>query len=66
MAEVNDRYSLAARTIHWLTVLMVFAMVPAGLTMIRIGGGPLQNQLFDFHRSVGVVLMVLTLIWLAY
>ncbi len=66
MSEVVGRYSVVARAFHWLTVLLVFAMVPAGLTMIRIKGGDLQNQLFDFHRSVGVVLMALTLIRLAY
>jgi len=66
MADVNERYSLIARSIHWLTALMVLTMVPAGLIMIRIDGGALQNQLFDFHRSVGIVLMILTLLRLAY
>jgi cytochrome b561 len=66
MQEVNERYGLIARLIHWLTAVLVLTMVPAGLTMIRIDSGPLQNQLFDFHRSVGVALMVLTLIRLAY
>jgi cytochrome b561 len=66
MADVTGRYSLIARAIHWITALLVLTMVPAGLTMIRIGGGPLQNQLFDFHRSVGVTLMFLTVIRLAY
>lgn len=66
MAEVNERYSLVARSIHWLTALMVLTMVPAGLVMIRIEGGALQNQLFDFHRSVGIVLMILTVFRLAY
>lgn len=65
MAEVQ-RYSLVARGVHWITAFMVFAMVPAGIIMIRIGGGPLQNWLFDFHRSMGVVLMILTLARLAY
>jgi len=66
MTERNERYSLVARSIHWLTVLLVLTMVPAGLVMIRISGGPLQNQLFDYHRSVGVVLMILTVIRLVY
>lgn len=60
------RYSLVARVLHWTTVLLVLAMVPAGIAMTRIGGGSLQNWLFDFHRSVGVVLMMLTLVRLAY
>ena len=66
MSESSGRYSLFARSIHWLTAFLVLTMVPAGLIMIRIGGGPLQNQLFDFHRSVGVVLMALTVIRLIY
>lgn len=66
MANVEGRYSLVARAIHWLTAIMVLTMVPAGLIMIRIDGGQLQNQLFDYHRSVGVVLMILTVIRLAY
>lgn len=66
MADRDGRYGLTARIIHWLTAILVLAMVPAGLTMIRIDSGPLQNQLFDFHRSVGVVLMVLTVIRLGY
>lgn len=66
MAAVEGRYSLIARAIHWLTALLVLTMVPAGLIMIRIDGGQLQNQLFDYHRSVGVVLMILTVVRLAY
>ncbi|WP_269584004.1 cytochrome b [Roseibium sp. Sym1] len=66
MANAVERYSLIARSIHWLTALMVLTMVPAGLVMIRIEGGALQNQLFDFHRSVGIVLMLLTVLRLAY
>ncbi|ASP35823.1 MULTISPECIES: cytochrome b [Stappiaceae] len=66
MARSEERYSLVARAIHWLTALMVLTMVPAGLVMIRIDGGALQNQLFDFHRSVGIVLMILTVFRLAY
>ena len=60
------RYSLFARAVHWIMALLVFAMVPAGIVMIRISGGVLQNWLFDFHRSVGVLLMVLALVRLAY
>lgn len=64
-AVMNDnsfRYGGVARLLHWLTAVLVLAMVPAGFIMIRVGPGTLQNSLFDFHRSAGVVLMVLTLV----
>ncbi len=66
MADARIRYGLFARIIHWLTVLMVFTMVPAGIVMTKIGSGPLQNQLFHYHRSMGFVLLVVTLIRLIY
>lgn len=61
MSDDSFRYGGVARLFHWLTAGLVLAMVPAGFIMIRVGPGSLQNSLFDFHRSVGVVLMVLTL-----
>ncbi|WP_186415305.1 cytochrome b [Pannonibacter sp. P2PFMT1] len=61
MSRDTFRYGGGARLFHWVTAGVVLAMVPAGFVMIRVGPGSLQNSLFDFHRSVGVVLMVLTL-----
>ena len=66
MGASDERYSPIARLIHWLTAILVLTMVPAGLVMIRIDSGPLQNQLFDYHRSVGIVLMILTLVRLGF
>ncbi|ADZ72343.1 cytochrome b [Polymorphum gilvum] len=60
------RYDAVARLFHWVTVVLVLAMVPAGIAMTRIGPGSLQNTLFDFHRSVGVLLLVLTLLRLVW
>lgn len=59
-------YTGTARFLHWLTAIAVLSMVPAGLAMLRIGPGGLQNFLFDYHRSVGVVLFAITAIRLLY
>lgn len=59
-------YSVTARIIHWITAAGVLTMVPAGIVMVNIGSGALQNTLFDFHRSMGVVLFVITAVRLMY
>ncbi|MEP3279749.1 MAG: cytochrome b [Stappiaceae bacterium] len=66
MSDTSVAYTGTARFFHWLTVLCVLTMIPAGLLMLRIGSGSLQNFLFDFHRSMGVVLFVITAFRLAY
>ncbi len=59
-------YSLPARVAHWLTAVFVIVAFFVGLTMLRVGQGELQNQLFDLHRSLGATvfaLAALRLLW---
>jgi cytochrome b561 len=62
-------YSTAAKIFHWITALAVVTAIPAALAMVRVDQGPLQNRLYDLHRSLGVlvlVLMVARLLWRIY
>ena len=64
--EPATGYTLPAKVFHWLTALAVLLAVPMGIAMTRIDGGPLQNQLFDLHRSFGATILALTgvrLLW---
>ena len=59
-------YSLPARVAHWLTAVLVIVAFFIGLTMLRVGQGELQNQLFDLHRSLGATILALAalrLLW---
>jgi cytochrome b561 len=59
-------YSLTARVLHWLTAVLVLTMIPVGIVMVNIGSGPLQDFLFNLHRSFGVLLIPIILLRLAY
>lgn len=65
-ASEPKAYTGIARTLHWLTAIGVLSMIPAGIVMGLIKGGALQNFLFDYHRSMGVVLFIITVIRLFY
>ena len=65
-ADPTKAYSGIARALHWITALGVLSTIPAGIVMGQIKGGELQNFLFNYHRSVGVALFLITLIRLAY
>ncbi len=63
------RYRLPAQILHWVSALCVLAGVTLGITMLNVGQGPLQNQLFDLHRSFGALILALTggrLLWRLY
>jgi cytochrome b561 len=66
MVSDEPVYTATARTWHWFTAVLVLAMIPMGITMVNIGPGPLQNTLFDLHRSIGVLLMPVILLRLVY
>ncbi|MCO5091583.1 cytochrome b/b6 domain-containing protein [Bosea sp. (in: a-proteobacteria)] len=58
-------YSPLARALHWITVVAVFVMIPAGLTMSYRGNvldiwDGLTNGLYSLHKLLGFLLLWLT------
>ncbi len=60
------RYSGVAMIFHWLTALLVLGLIPVGFIMVNLGSGPLQNTLFDLHRSFGTVVLAVVALRLGY
>ncbi|MRG70822.1 cytochrome b [Alphaproteobacteria bacterium HT1-32] len=64
--KATGSYTGTAKLLHWVIAFCVIAAIPMGIAMLRVGSGPLQNQLFDLHRSFGALilgLMALRIIW---
>lgn len=60
-------YGTVARLLHWITVVMVLAMMPVGVIMQREGlDRATQDLLFIFHKNGGVILLVLVLFRLVW
>lgn len=61
------RYKPLAKGFHWLTALLVLLTIPAALIMLTPGiERSLQDPLFTFHKNIGVVILVLVALRLAY
>jgi cytochrome b561 len=65
---MSYRYDAAARTLHWLTVLLVAAMFVLGVSMVYLvpDSDPWSHRLFNTHESLGVVVLLVMLTRLAY
>ena len=59
-------YTLPARVLHWLTAIIVIAIIPAGIYMAGASPGPTTNLIYNLHRSFGFVLLPIMLIRLGY
>jgi cytochrome b561 len=59
-------YSLTARTLHWITAALVLVMLPLGVVIANRWGGEWKDWLYNLHRSIGTVVMVVILLRLGY
>jgi cytochrome b561 len=59
-------YSAAAKWFHWLTALLVLILIPAGITMTNLPDGPTKNDLYEYHKSFGMVVWVIAVLRIAY
>lgn len=61
------RYGLVAMILHWLIALAVLAMLALGFVMGEVReGSALQFQLFQWHKSIGITILLLTVLRLAW
>jgi cytochrome b561 len=61
-AMTRPAYSVGARLLHWITAVLILLMIPLGFVIANDWGGPLQDWLYDLHRSIGAVLIPIVLL----
>jgi len=59
LSNTDDRYGGIARGFHWLTAILIFGMIPAGLYMVDMAYSPEKLQIYGLHKSVGLLIMIL-------
>lgn len=68
MIGAADRYSRVAVVLHWLMAIAIIAMLVMGLLMTDddILPMPLKFQMYQWHKSLGVILLWLIAVRLAW
>ena len=59
-------YSSIARVLHWITAALVLTTMPIAVAMVNEKAGPLQDFLYNLHRSIGSVIIPLVIVRLGY
>lgn len=60
----QEGYSGFAKSLHWIVALCVLTIIPVGIAMGQIEKAPFN--LFNFHKSLGVLILILMTIRLIY
>lgn len=58
----TDHYPATSKWLHWLVAVCVLATAPVAIAMTRVDKGPTQDMLYNFHKSLGVLILVLMIL----
>lgn len=58
---MREHYTATAKSLHWLTALMLFGLLAMGLFMKDLPLSPEKLQLYSWHKWAGVTVFLLTL-----
>jgi cytochrome b561 len=63
MAQAPLAYRPIQKWLHWsMAAIIVLVMIPAGLTMTRLGEGEATNTLYELHKSFGLIVFGLAVV----
>ena len=59
-------YTTTAKLLHWLLALALIAALGMGLYMVSLSFSPLRLKLYNWHKWLGVAILVLSLVRLGW
>ena len=57
----NDRYTAVATGLHWVIALLLFVQIYVGWTFGDMARGPARDLWFDWHKTLGFTILLLSL-----
>ena len=58
----TDHYPGASKLLHWLVAVCVLITAPVAIAMTRVSDGPAKDALFNLHKSIGVLILILMIL----
>src|SRR3954463_2935736 len=55
----TDGYPPTSKLLHWVVAICVLTTAPVAIAMVRVEKGPTQDMLYNFHKSLGVLILIL-------
>src|SRR4030095_12294926 len=58
----TDHYPPTSKILHWLGAISVLTTAPVAIAMDRVAKGPTQDALYNFHKSLGILILILMIL----
>jgi cytochrome b561 len=60
--ELSGGYPGTSKLLHWLIAACVLTTIPVAIWMKNAPEGPLQNTLYNLHKSIGILILMLMIL----
>ncbi|MDG4812424.1 cytochrome b [Hydrogenovibrio sp. 3SP14C1] len=67
MKNTSAQFGLVSIVNHWVTAILVIGVIALGIYMGDLPKGPERGELYDLHKSLGVIILglfLLRVVWL--
>jgi cytochrome b561 len=66
-ANTAERWGSVSIALHWtIAALVLLVQVPAGITMVSVEPGAVQNFFYNVHKTNGIVIFLLAIVRLGW
>jgi cytochrome b561 len=67
LKNTRERWGGVSIGLHWtIAGLVLLVQVPAGITMVSVDPGTVQNAFYNIHKTTGIVIFLLALVRLGW
>jgi cytochrome b561 len=67
LRNTRERWGSVSIGLHWtIAALVLLVQVPAGVTMVSVDPGTVQNVGYNIHKTTGIVIFLLALVRLGW
>jgi cytochrome b561 len=64
--NTSERFGLVARTLHWLTLVLLIGSFSLAVSMVNMPFSPRKLEFYSWHKWVGVTIFLLVLLRLGW
>lgn len=66
MSTATLKYTRVAIALHWLIAIMIIGQIIGGVLMHKMGNSPTKFELYQLHKSFGLIVLILSFLRLAW
>lgn len=66
LRNTPQQWGWLSKTFHWFMAMLIFVQIPLGLYAVNLKLSPLKLNVFLWHKSIGILILLLVIVRLVW